>query len=120
MAIPFIMLRRQRRAGLHSTLNLSVPPPRISRTSISLGPGPRVFPHPTTSHTAEKQSKSEFSSPGVGELISAVSKADLSSSLIGFKAFGIATCLVAGGAVTTTWSVKSALEVKDVCDNHIF
>ena len=114
------MLRRKRRAGLHSALNSSAPPPRISRTSISLNPGPRVFPHPTTSHRAEKQSESEFSSPGVGELISAVSKADLSSFLMAFKALGIATSLVAGGAVTTTWSVKSALEVKDVRDNHIF
>ena len=37
-----------------------------------------------------------------------------------FKAFGIATSLVAVGAVTVTWSVKSALGVKDVCDNRIF
>ena len=114
------MLRRQRRAGLHSALNSSAPPPRLSRTSISLDPGPRVIPHLTTSHTAEKQSESEFSSPGIGELISAVSKADLSSSLIAFKAFGIATSLVAVGAVTITWSVKSALGVKDVCGNRIF
>ncbi|KIJ97080.1 hypothetical protein K443DRAFT_681803 [Laccaria amethystina LaAM-08-1] len=113
VAIPLIILRRQRRAGLHSALNSSPPPPRISRTSISQAPGPRASPHPTTSRTSEKQSESEFSSPGVGELISAVSKADLSSSLMAFKAFGIATCLVAVGAVTVTWSVKSVLGVKD-------
>jgi len=114
------MLRRQRRSGFPSALNSSAPPPRISRTSISQAPGSRAFPHSTPLGTSEKQSESEFSSPGVGELISAVSKADLSSTFMAFKAFGIATCLVAVGAVTVTWSVKSALGVKDVCDNHIF
>jgi hypothetical protein len=76
------------------------------------------FPHPR-SRTSEKQSESKFS-PGVGELISVVSKADFTSSLILFKAFGIAPCLVAVGAVTVTWSVKSTLGVTDGCVNHIF
>jgi len=59
------------------------------------------------------------SSPGVGELISAVCNADLSSSLMTFKVSGIATCLVAVGTITVTWIVKSTLGVEDVCDNHI-
>ncbi|KIJ91514.1 hypothetical protein K443DRAFT_14322 [Laccaria amethystina LaAM-08-1] len=45
---------------------------------------------PTT--PPEKQSKLEFSPPGVGKLISAVSKANFTSSLIVFKAIGIAPC----------------------------
>jgi hypothetical protein len=73
---------------------------------------------PTT--PPEKQSKLEFSPPGVGKLISAVSKANFTSSLIVFKAIGIAPCLVAVGAVTVTWRVKSTLGVTDVCENCIF
>ncbi|EDR06937.1 uncharacterized protein LACBIDRAFT_328311 [Laccaria bicolor S238N-H82] len=44
---------------------------------------------------------------------SPVSKANLTSSLMEFKAVGIATFLMAVGAVTVMWSVKSALGVND-------
>jgi hypothetical protein len=57
---------------------------------------------------------SDFSSPGMGELISAISQVNQSTALLAAKAFVVATALVAVGGVTFTWAVKTTLGVEDV------
>jgi hypothetical protein len=53
-------------------------------------------------------------SPRVGELVSAISKTDLSTAVYAGKAFMIATGIVTVGAVAISFGVKTVMGVKDV------
>lgn len=54
-------------------------------------------------------------SPRVGELVSAISKADVSTAVYAGKAFMIATGIVMAGALAISFGVKTVMGVKDVC-----
>lgn len=72
-------------------------------------------PNSSMQTTVAESSAVEHSSPGTGELLSAISKVDFSTAIYAGKAFGIATGLVTVGAVALTLGVKAVMGVEDVC-----
>ncbi|KAF8967265.1 hypothetical protein BDZ97DRAFT_1938200 [Flammula alnicola] len=97
LAIPLLMIRRQRGSITRLSLKDSVAPsPRrgVSRSTAPLRP----VSSSTSSSVAEpviSSLRSESDSAGVGEMMSALSRMNASSALMAAKAFGIATALVA-------------------------
>lgn len=121
------MLRRQRcgKNILRTSLkNSQTPPPRRSNTVLTSVRGTTIHPSapvsaPSSSSTPKRglgttSEHSDTSSPGMRELISAISQMNQSTALLAAKAFLIATGLVVIGGVTFTWAVKTTLGVKDV------
>jgi hypothetical protein len=58
-------------------------------------------------------------SPRVGELVSAISKVDISTAMYAGKAFLIATGIVAVGGLTLSLGVKALMGVEDVGGIHL-
>ena len=122
------MLNRQR-VGMN-TLRVSLknsqipPPPRRSNTTLtSLRSTTTTSAFSSTSKqgpAGTTSESSESSSPGMGELISAISQMNQSTALLAAKAFLIATGLVAVGGVAFTWAIKTTLKVEDVYSPCIF
>lgn len=111
LALPLVILRRQR-VVLRGTLQGSAaPPPRraLSKTGQSLRPY-----HAAQSAENKSASLSDDASPGTGELLAAISRVDFSSAMFAGKAFAIATGLVAVGGVALTLAVKTFMGVQDV------
>ena len=121
------MLRRHRcgKNTLRTSLKNSQtpPPPRRSNTVLTSVHGTTIHPSAPASASSSSTPKrglgttsepSDTSSPGMRELISAISQMNQSTALLAAKAFLIATGLVAIGGVTFTWAVKTTLGVNDV------
>ncbi|KAG6872783.1 hypothetical protein C0995_006703 [Termitomyces sp. Mi166 len=110
LAIPLVILARQRNSVLRKALSESnAAPPRRSAN-----PG-RVARQSTlsTSSSEAKASSVHFAAPGTGELLSAISRVDFSTAVWAGKAFVIATGLVTVGGVALVFGVKSLMGVKD-------
>jgi hypothetical protein len=116
--IPLFMIRRQRGAALRVSLKNSAPPPPRRSSSTAANFDPKSITagsaSPSTTEVVESFS-SEGASPGIGEMMSALSRMNASSALMAAKAFGIATALVAVGGMGLMWGVKTTLGVNDVC-----
>ncbi|KAF8967378.1 hypothetical protein BDZ97DRAFT_1609186, partial [Flammula alnicola] len=115
LAIPLLMIRRQRGSITRLSLKDSVAPPPRRGVSGSAAPL-RPVSSSTSSSVAEpviSSLRSESDSAGVGEMMSALSRMNASSALMAAKAFGIATALVAVGGLGLTWAAKTALGVQD-------
>ena len=117
LTIPLLMLHRQR----ISFNNLKTPPPlrRSNGTSPSLTSlrGTTASAFPSTSKQgleATSEPSDMSSSPGMGEVISAISQMNQSTAFLAAKAFLVATGLVAVGGVVFTWAVKRTLGVENV------
>jgi len=116
LAIPMIVLARQRHTILRKGLSESSAPPPLRRASAGSTSGGLVGPRIQTSlasSTPSTTSKDEFSSPGTGELLSVVSKADLSTAMFAGKALAIATGIVTVSGIVIVTSVKAILGVND-------
>jgi len=117
LAIPLFMVRRQRGAALRVSLKNSAPPPPRRSSSTAANFDPKSITggsaSPSTTEVVESFS-SEGASPGISEMMSALSRMNASSALMAAKAFGIATALVAVGGMGLMWGVKTTLGVNDV------
>jgi hypothetical protein len=103
LAVPIILLRKQRAAIANSLRESSAPPRRAGTFSRPLTQiSPRTGPG-TVSLTKPAAKDSVWSSP-----------ISLNAVLYAAKAFGVATLLVAAGSATALWGVKSILGVQDV------
>ncbi|KAF8165644.1 hypothetical protein B0H34DRAFT_787095 [Crassisporium funariophilum] len=114
LAIPLVMLRRQRGGALRTALKeSSAPPPRRGAVGAA---GPMRGSGSSTVSTSAQETvveSSDSSSPGVGELMSAIGRMDFSTAFMAGKAFAIATGLVAVGGFGLTWAVKVTMGVQD-------
>jgi hypothetical protein len=110
------MVRKQRGAALRVSLKNSAPPPprRSSSTAAKFDPKSITGGSASPSTTEVVESFSEGASPGISEMMSALSRMNASSALMAAKAFGIATALVAVGGMGLMWGVKTTLGVNDV------
>ncbi|RDB27132.1 hypothetical protein Hypma_004571 [Hypsizygus marmoreus] len=111
LAIPLVVLARQRRTVLRKALNESTAAPR--RRVGTTNPGHLGRKSVPASSDAKADSAVEFSSPGTGELLSAISRVDFSTAIYAGKAFGIATGIVTVSAVVLTFGVKALMGVQD-------
>ncbi|KAG6879388.1 hypothetical protein C0992_003102 [Termitomyces sp. T32_za158] len=113
LAVPLVALARQRNSVLRKALSkTNAAPPR---RSVNAGRFNRAStPSVQTSETGA--SSVHFSSPGTGELLSAISKADSSTAVWAGKAFAIATGIVTVGGIALVVGVKSMMGVKDTKD----
>ncbi|KAG6853552.1 hypothetical protein C0991_003344 [Blastosporella zonata] len=110
LALPLVFLARQRKQVLRKALTESnAAPPRRSTKAVSV-PRPSTFVY---GGSEVKSSSSHFSTPGTSELLSAISKVDLSTGVYAGKAFAIATGIVTVGGVALTLGVKSLMGVED-------
>lgn len=119
LAVPLVLLARQRGNALRYALKESpAPPPRragsipvvhISRNRSLI-----------SSEPASIRAPSAEDSPRVGELVSAISKADINTTLYAGKAFVIATSIVTVGGLALAYGVKMVMGVKDVRLLHCF
>lgn len=114
LALPLVLLVRQRRTTLRNALQDSSahPPRRVGSTTVAhisrtLGA--------VSSESASIKAPSPEDSPRIGELVSVISKTDLSTALYAGKAFMIATGIVTVGALAISFGVKTVMGVKDVC-----
>jgi hypothetical protein len=117
IAIPLVLIRKAKATALQNALkDVSAPPRRgaafMNRSSphnarFKVASVPRIQP-------VRPAKVSDFDAPGTGELLTAISKADLSSTLMAGKAFAIATAIVGVGAVGLTWGVQALLGVDTV------
>ena len=109
------MVRRQRGAALRVSLKNSAPPPPRRSSSTAANFDPKSITggsaSPSTTEVVETFSSD---SPGISEMMSALSRMNASSALMAAKAFGIATALVAVGGMGLMWGVKTTLGVNDV------
>ena len=117
LAIPLFMLHRQRIS--FKILKTPPPPRRSNTTSSSLtslrGTPTSAFPSTSKQGLGATSEPSDISSsPGMGEIISAMSQMNQSTAFLAAKAFLVATGLVAVGGVTFTWAVKTTLGVENV------
>ncbi|KNZ73709.1 hypothetical protein J132_10380, partial [Termitomyces sp. J132] len=110
LAIPLVVLARRRNSVLRKALSESnAAPPRRSANS-----GRVARPSTPSSQSSEtKGSSVHFVTPGAGELLSAISKADSSTALWAGKAFAIATGIVTVGGIALVFAVQSSMGVKD-------
>jgi len=118
LAIPLFMLNRQRigKNTLQFSLKTSQktpPPPRRSTTTTTPSTLRTTSKEGLAETTLESSDSSSSSSPGLREMISAISQMNQSTALLAAKAFFIATGLVAIGGITFTWAVKTTLGVED-------
>lgn len=115
MGIPLIYLARQRTSVVRTALKESsaAPPRRTGGSPTQLGRNTGTPLSEPVSNAAS--SVVEHTSPGTGELLSAISRVDFSTAIYAGKAFGIATGIVTVSAVALTLGVKSAMGVQDVC-----
>ncbi|KAF8222190.1 hypothetical protein L208DRAFT_1413819 [Tricholoma matsutake] len=115
LALPLVLLGRQRKTTLRNALQDSSahPPRRVGSTTVAhisrtLGA--------VSSESASIKAPSPEDSPRVGELVSVISKTDLSTALYAGKAFMIATGIVTVGALAISFGVKTVMGVKDTQD----
>ncbi|KAI0302898.1 hypothetical protein B0F90DRAFT_1949722 [Multifurca ochricompacta] len=125
LAVPLVLLRRQRAATVASIFSRSpsssIPsgaPPvrRIPLRSVpSVVPPPRVAPVQTPMSPVGAPSLEAGSTFGMSfKDASSVSKEDgFNGALDSLKAFGIATALVMAGGAASVWGIKTYLGVKD-------
>ncbi|KAF8878768.1 hypothetical protein BD779DRAFT_1447524, partial [Infundibulicybe gibba] len=107
LAFPLILLARRRNAVLRSSLHGSSAPPRRTGARTSMPPVQK------TSAAAEAKAQDDARSPGMGELLGAISQVDFSTAIYAGKAFGIATLLVAGVGTAGVFGVKALMGVQD-------
>jgi len=112
------MLKKQRSVLRVALKGRSAPPPRRLVDHALATPRGSSLPLSTLSSNAEtpalSSSESDSASPGIGEMMSALSRMNASTALMAAKAFGIATAMVAVGGVGLAFGVKNALGVNDV------
>ncbi|KAG6806916.1 hypothetical protein H0H92_009577 [Tricholoma furcatifolium] len=113
LALPLVYIARQRKTVLRKSLTASnAAPPRRSVSAGGLVRKTAAIPE-----TTEFKSSSEhFSSPGMGEMLSALSRIDASMAKFAGKAFAIATGLVVVGAVGLTVGVQMVVGVDNMKD----
>lgn len=115
LAIPLLILRKQRGSVARLSLKGSTaPPPRKASgtaAALPLSSSGTTATTPISLHETIKESLNEDST----SLMSALSRMNSSSALLAAKAFGIATGLVALGGFGTVWAAKTTLGVQDVC-----
>ncbi|KAF9456428.1 hypothetical protein BDZ94DRAFT_1315165 [Collybia nuda] len=113
LGIPLIYLARQRTSVARTLLKKSsaAPPRRTGGSTTPLGRKSGASASETAS--ASTSSTVEHSSPGTGELLSAISRVDFSTAIYAGKAFGIATGIVTVSAVALTLGVKNVMGVQD-------
>ncbi|KAG6917494.1 hypothetical protein DXG01_002358 [Tephrocybe rancida] len=110
LALPLVFLARQRKTVLRKALKEStVAPPRRSVRSEPL----TRKSTPVSDNVEVKSSSAHSSTPGTGELLSAISNVDFSTAIYAGKAFGIATGIVTVGGVALTLGIKSIMGVED-------
>lgn len=123
VGLPLVYLRRKQKSTLEYALKHAPAPPPRRRTGApaaarfglgNVAATPIQRPN-TKTHYAEVDGDGESASPGMGELMSGISKVNASTAMLGAKAFGIATCLVGIGAFVTVWGIKAVLGVQNVC-----
>ncbi|KAG6832052.1 hypothetical protein H0H92_005474 [Tricholoma furcatifolium] len=115
LALPLVYIARQRKTVLRKSLAASNAAP--PRRSVAVGAGGVVRKTAAIPETTEFKSSSEhFSSPGMGEMLSAISRVDASMAKFAGKAFAIATGLVVVGAVGLTVGVQMVVGVDNVKD----
>ena len=117
LAIPFVMLRRQR-AVLQMTLRENnAPPPRRIKLSASHNIRRTSTSTPAPSSQDNIFTDSDGASPS---MMTAFSHLNASTGILAAKAFAIATGIVAVSGVTLVLCVKEVLGVKDVGNIGIF
>ncbi|KAF8881032.1 hypothetical protein CPB84DRAFT_1792102 [Gymnopilus junonius] len=114
IAIPLLMVRRQRTGVTRMSLKpgTSAPPPR--RSSGPVGPVSSTSSASSTSqpislHQSIKEALTEESA----SLMSALSRMNKASAILAAKAFAIATGLVAVSGFGLVWTVKTTLGIQD-------
>ncbi|EAU83047.2 hypothetical protein CC1G_08984 [Coprinopsis cinerea okayama7 len=123
LAIPMLMVRRQRnmvsKMSLHGST--AAPPRRLKaggggataeETTARLK---SLAAEPSSSRAVDfkMESASDSEGSGVGSMMSAMSRLNLQNALFAGKAFAIATALVAVGGTAFAWTVKSVMGVQD-------
>jgi hypothetical protein len=114
LAIPLLMIRRQRSSVARLSLKDTVAPPPRRNVAAGRATLPTTSSSTATVETVVEAYSSEGASPGMGEMMSALSKMNKSSAILAAKAFGIATALVVISGAGIVWGVKNALGVQDV------
>ncbi|KDR80684.1 hypothetical protein GALMADRAFT_241065 [Galerina marginata CBS 339.88] len=110
LAIPLIMIRRQRGNVARISLKRSnAPPPRKASGPAAPLPISSSSTQTASLHATIKETLNEENH----SLMSALSRMNASSALLAAKAFAIATGLVAVGGLGMIWMVKTTLGVQD-------
>ncbi|PPR06023.1 hypothetical protein CVT26_007502 [Gymnopilus dilepis] len=114
IAIPLVMVRRQRAGVMRMSMRSgnTAPPPR--RSSGPIAPLSSTTSASSTSQNVSlHQSIKEALSEESASLMTGLSRMNKSSGLLAAKAFAIATGLVAVGGFGMIWTVKMALGIQD-------
>jgi hypothetical protein len=131
LAVPIVLLRRQRSNALLNTLpprragdpsslaSRFTPIPNIppSNVTATQWPPPRRRSGGTTSFQGSRHTLPASSMLTAVESDRPISNDEFNAPLDSGKAFGIATLIVAVCASAAVWSVKTSLDVKDVRSN---
>lgn len=91
------------------------PPPRNAQYGARLPQATESTAATTTAEQVVTSLREEIETPSAGEMMSALSRINMTSGLMAAKAFGIATTLVVAGAGGLAWTVRTTMDVHDVC-----
>ncbi|KAI0363434.1 hypothetical protein BV20DRAFT_1058057 [Pilatotrama ljubarskyi] len=105
MVVPVVLLRRHRAAALGKQLKEAPPPPTRRSTSSGV-----AMANPNS--TSMWSSGSQLPPPSTSRATSAKAEDSFNGALHCAKAFGIATCIVGVGAVSTVWGIRTYMGVE--------